>query len=203
MSLRIYAVGLAYIATAGWAIRQSGQQLLTEAHSDPEPIVHIEAEPQPSIAGGTAESWFQQIKPFCNTLEVETALQQNRPPEHAGFAGAGYQAACLALAGRIDQARTVIAGLADREQWQAAGIVFGVAHPVADAGDDRSAGPIMALVVEFWPNHYMALYHAGASAFALGEMAQAKRHLDGFLQHYTAEDGWRSSARSMLDRIGQ
>ncbi|MBM4187046.1 MAG: hypothetical protein FJ206_07005 [Gemmatimonadetes bacterium] len=203
MRYRIYLAGLAYMGLALWSIQRARLEPAGPVRPDPEPVTHVEAEPQPVVTGGTAESWFQQIKPFCNTLEVETALRQSPLPAHAGHAGAGYQAACLALAGRIDAARSVIAALSGSERWQAAGIVFNVAHPVADAGDDRSAGPIMALVVEFWPNHYVALYHAGASAFALGEKAAAKTHLEAFLVHYQAEDGWRSSARSMLERIGQ
>ena len=81
--------------------------------------------------------------------------------------------------------------------------MFNVAHPVADAGDDRSAGPIMAMVVDFWPNHHMALYHAGMSELALGESAKARTHLQAFLQFYGSEDGWRSSAKAALERLGQ
>ena len=47
----------------------------------------------------------------------------------------------------------------------AANVLFEVAHPVADAGDDRASGPMMELVLEYWPNNYMALYHAGMSEY--------------------------------------
>lgn len=46
-----------------------------------------------------------------------------------------------------------------KQQEKAAGIVFRIGHPVADAGDDESAGPIMNLVVKYQPWNYMALYH--------------------------------------------
>jgi hypothetical protein len=59
----------------------------------------------------------------------------------------------------------------------------------------------MELVVEFWPNHYMALYHAGAAAFERSELDKAEDYLTRFLAEYDVEDGWHSSARGMLDRI--
>ena len=59
----------------------------------------------------------------------------------------------------------------------------------------------MELVVEFWPNHYMALYHAGAARFALGEPEAARRYLTSFLQHYEWDDGWTRSAHAMLKKM--
>ncbi|MFN0178038.1 MAG: tetratricopeptide repeat protein [Gemmatimonadales bacterium] len=202
---RIYVVGLAYIGVAALAISRSGREIEPVTPPEREIITHAEAEPVPVVpqSGGDAAGWFQRIKPFCNTVEVVTALQQNPPPAYSGSAGPGYQAACLALAGQIEQAREIIGALPAEQQWEAAGIVFTVAHPVADAGDDRSAGPIMAMVVEFWPNHYMALYHAGMSEVALGETTKAREHLEAFLRHYNAEDGWRSSAKGALERLGR
>jgi predicted TPR repeat methyltransferase len=82
------------------------------------------------------------------------------------------------------------------------GIVFDVAHPVADAGDDRAAGPIMQMVVDFWPNHYMALYHAGMSEYALGQPELARKHLRSFLDNYPSDDGWRRNAIEVLGRLG-
>ena len=80
--------------------------------------------------------------------------------------------------------------------------VVALGRDIADAGDDRSAGPIMALVVEFWPTHYMALYHAGASEAALGSNAAAREHLARFLELYHENDGWRSNAIATLKRLG-
>jgi len=80
-------------------------------------------------------------------------------------------------------------------------VVFNAGHPAADAGDELAAGPLMELVVEFWPNHYMALYHAGAAAYQRGERQLAQGYLTRFLANYAVEDGWRSSAVSMLDDV--
>ncbi|MDH3427641.1 MAG: hypothetical protein OEM23_04320 [Gemmatimonadota bacterium] len=148
---------------------------------------------------GDAGSWFQATKPYCNSVEAETRQQWYPPP--AGLEGTGYSAACYALAGKIDRARELILELKADDRWKAAGIVFGVGHPVADAGDDLSAGPIMELVVEFWPNHYMALYHAGISSYQLGEQAAAKQYLEDFLRYYDQNDGWTTDARFVLDQI--
>jgi len=52
------------------------------------------------------------------------------------------------------------------------------------------------------PNHYMALYHAGAARFDLGDYEVAEGYLKRFLVEYTADDGWTGSARTTLERIG-
>jgi len=162
----------------------------------------VDATPLPDPTeqlGGTAATWFNLVKPYCNALEAEMAVSRRPPPD--GLDGMGYAAACFALAGKIETARSYLLRVDSGERWKAAGIVFEIGHPVADAGDDRSAGPIMELVVEFWPNHYMALYHAGAAAFALGRGEAAGSYLGAFLREYTTEDGWRSAARGMLDGL--
>lgn len=148
---------------------------------------------------GDAGSWFQGMKPYCNAVEAETRQQWYPPP--STMEGSAYSAACFALAGKIDRARELILGVDADDRWRAAGIVFGVGHPVADAGDDLSAGPIMELVVEFWPNHYMALYHAGISRYQLGEHDAAREHLNEFLEYYDQDDGWTSNALYVLDQI--
>jgi hypothetical protein len=115
--------------------------------------------------------------------------------------GAGYSAGCYALAGKIDRARLVIDSLDAGDRSAAAGIVFNIGHPVADAGDDQSAGPIMRLVVSYQPDNYMALYHAGMSEFILGEMDFARTHLTKFLQLYDQPDGYRNNAIDVLRRL--
>ncbi len=197
MLKQVYLAGFAYLALCAYAISESTRR--PELLAEEPPPAHGPA--QVELPPGGAAGWFASIKPFCNTVEAETALRQRPAP--AGRDGTGYQAACYALAGKIDHARKLLAELSHDDQWLAAGIVFEVAHPVADAGDDRSAGPIMAMVAEFWPNHYMALYHAGMSEVALGDLEAARRHLDAFLRNYQAEDWWRSNAVATLERIGR
>jgi len=180
-----YLLGWSYVAVAAFVLWTGGRPPSLGGNGLP-------------VTGGAA-GWFERVRPHCNTLEVETVLRANPPPE--GMEGAGLAAACWALGGRIDQARSRILALEDDDQWRAAGIVFDIGHPVADMGDDRSAGPIMELVVEFWPNHYMALYHAGAARYALGEYAAAQKHLTEFLQYYDHNDGWTRNAKRMLSAM--
>jgi hypothetical protein len=157
--------------------------------------------PPPEVVGfdGSALQWFAAIKPYCNAVEAE--VTQRRHPAPQTVEGQGYSAACYALGGRIDSARAVIDRLASSDRSRAAGIVFDVGHPVADAGDDRSAGPIMELVLEYWPNQYMALYHAGMSEYALGQPGLARQHLTSFLLYYHEDDGWTHNARDVLARL--
>jgi hypothetical protein len=148
---------------------------------------------------GPADQWFAAIKPYCNAVEVEVTQRQHPAPQTVE--GQGFSAACYALGGKLSQARAVIDQLQPEERYRAAGIVFDVAHPVADAGDDRSAGPIMELVIRYWPNNYMALYHAGMSEYALNQRALAREHLDSFLSLYHDDDGWRRNALDVLGRL--
>jgi len=195
-----YLLGCAFVAVAGVAMTRVGLRPVPRVTTPPRhatpPVRHVSA----PATGDNGAQWFQRIKPFCNSVEVETAY--TRSPAPAGTEGAGYGAACFALAGKIDAARERLSSVPAAERYRAAGIVFEIAHPVADAGDDRSAGPIMALVVEFWPNHYMALYHAGASEAVLGSTAAAREHLSKFLELYHENDGWRSNAIATLKRLG-
>jgi hypothetical protein len=192
MTRPLYALGWSYVALCGL--------LLMDARRRPVPAG---GEPPPPVAPfrGGASAWFAQVKPFCNAVEVQVRQQQMPPPHNVD--GAGYSAACYALAGKIDQARKVIDELPGPTQRSAAaGIVFEIGHPVADAGDDKSAGPIMRLVVGYQPDNYMALYHAGMSEYILGETDFARTHLRQFMKLYTSEDGWRANARDVLKRLG-
>jgi len=190
----LYALGVMYVALCA-ALLYRAQPGAPAPAPVPAAPPHLAAAPPPGGAAG----WYRQIKPYCNSLEAESHLRLEPPPE--GAEGAGYAAACLALAGKIDQARERIVALPQAERAAAVGIVFEIGHPVADAGDDKSAGPIMELVVEFWPNHYMALYHAGASEFILGQNDLSRQHLEAFLQNYHENDGWRSNALDMLQKL--
>jgi hypothetical protein len=140
------------------------------------------------------------MKANCNAVEVEVA--QRMRPAPATPAGQAYSAACWALAGKIDSARAVIDRLPPDGRYRAAGVVFNVAHPIADAGDNLSAGPIMELVVYYWPNHYMALYHAGMAEYATGQHQLARKNLKAFLSYYHENDGWTQSARETLTQLG-
>lgn len=183
-----------YLVAAGY-LAIGGALLLAPAPVD------TGRDPAVGGAASSAAAWFAATKPYCNAVEVETRLAARPAP--GGPEGVGFHAACFALAGKIDSARAAIMRLPPATRWTAAGIVFGVGHPVADAGDDRSAGPIMELVLEFWPNHYMALYHAGMAEYALGQRQRARANLAEFLRQYATEDGWRRNAIAVLDELAR
>jgi len=189
MHRSLYLLGFAYLAICGGIVvhGRAPRPEATPAHA------------QPPTQFGSGQEWFAAIKPFCNAVEVE--LAQRRQPAPAAANGQAYSAACYALGGKIDLAHATIDRLPASDRRGAASVVFEIAHPVADAGDDRSAGPIMELVVDYIPNHYMALYHAGMSEYALGQPALARQHLEAFLTYYSANDGWTRNARDVLARL--
>jgi len=152
-----------------------------------------------AAVGSDASVWFRRVRPYCNPVEAQVVIRDTPAP--ATTQGQGFLAACYALAGRIDDARRVIDALPATVRPHAAGIVFEIGHPVADGGDDRAAGPIMELVVDYVPDHYMALYHAGMAEYMLGQHALARKNLRAFLEIYRAGDGWVSNAREVLARI--
>ncbi len=188
-------VALGTFAATGWAALRLDSGTVRSEPLDPVYAV----DPQP--LAGDASAWFEGIRRFCNPVEVETRLRMEPAPGTPE--GTMHEAACYALAGRIDRAREAIERLPEDLRYRAAGVVFEAGHPAADAGDDIAAGPLMELVVEYWPNHYMALYHAGAARFELGEYEAAQPFLRRFMEEYSTEDGWRSSARGMLQAIDE
>jgi len=153
----------------------------------------------PVASGHDAQLWFRRVKPYCNSVEIRFVTSS--PPPSMDWRGSGFLAACHALAGQTDESRRIIDRLTGDDRWRAAGIVFDVGHPVAVAGDDRAAGPIMELVVDYWPNHYMALYHAGMAEYMLGQRELAKHNLTEFLRFYHEKDGWTSNANDVLGRL--
>ena len=156
---------------------------------------------QPDPSQLDAAAWFGGVRQYCNPVEVDTHLRlEPAPPTPEGDM---YEAACYALAGRTYQAREVIRGLPEGQRYLAAGVVFEAGHAAADAGDDVAAGPLMEVVVEFWPNHYMALYHAGAARYENGDYDGARNYLTRFMAEYATDDGWRSSASGMLQAIAE
>jgi hypothetical protein len=200
---KIYLLGLFYVGLsvvyvvkareARMAPDDLALTLTVQAQPDIDPIVEPATEP------ANAVTWFHSMKAYCNLVEVETRVAWTPAPQSND--GTAYTAACFALAGHVDTARELILALGDDHRWRAAGVVFNVGHPVADAGNNEAAGPLMELVVEFWPNHYMALYHAGAARHALGDHGAAHGYLVRFLEHYDPDDGWRQSALGMIADI--
>lgn len=148
---------------------------------------------------GPVADWFTINKAHCNAVEVTTFLASHLPG--LGADAIAQRAACLAIAGKIDAARLAITELPEDMRSDAASYVFGVAHPVADAGDNASAAPIMELVIEFQPGNYMALYHAGMAAAATGEDVRARDHLTRFVAIYHGRDYWTQSAQQALRAI--
>ena len=188
MNRAVYLAGFGYIAVCGALIYRARQV---------ESVVPLQVASQ--VTGSDAQSWFAGAKARCNTVEVDVLMQWEPAPGSTD--GSGFEAACYALAGRIEQARAVIEELPARDRYVAAGIVFEVGHPVADAGDDASAGPIMELVIDYWPNHHMALYHAAMAEYGLGQNDRVREHLTEFLDLYEGNDGWRSNAIEVLARL--
>jgi cytochrome c-type biogenesis protein CcmH/NrfG len=145
-----------------------------------------------------AAAWFDSARPHCNSVEAEAYLRSHPAPAEAP-AGVGYTAACYALAHRIDDARSVLVSADPGIRALAVRTVFEVVHPVADAGDDVAAGPVMELVVEFWPDNYMAVFHAGMAAYEKEDDERALRHLERFMTMYRNDDIWRQRATTALD----
>src|SRR5256885_9011514 len=145
----LYLLGFGYLAICGAVVlRHQARPLRGPEHA--------------AVAapfGGSAGEWFAAIKPYCNAVEVELAQRQHPAP--ASVDGQGFSAACYALGGKIALARAVIDRVAASDGSRAAGTVFNVAHPVAEAGDDCSAGPIMERVVDSGHNNSMALDESG------------------------------------------
>jgi hypothetical protein len=184
----LYLSAIGYLAVCGMVVVRSYQSRGRSAA-------------QPSQVLGPEDAWWVRMKASCNPVEVEVA--QRMRPAPPGLLGQSYGAACWALAGKIDSARAVIDRLPESDRHRAAGLVFDVAHPIADAGDDRSAGPIMEMVVHYWPNHYMALYHAGMAEYGIGQHQLARTNLEAFLTYYHENDGWTRNARETLARLGK
>ncbi len=216
MNRAVYMAGIGYIALCGAVIIRHSHRGIHDRAISIEAVLNgprsgvqgpsavIPYDPPPPLRASDPRSnsgnaWFDRVKPFCNSVEVEVHLQRDPPP--SGSTGAGYGAACYALAGRIATARELIDALPASERANAAGIVFEIGHPVADAGDDASAGPLMGLVVEYRPDDYMALYHAGVAEFGIGKTDLARAHLEKFMALYSAEDGWRSNARATIAKM--
>jgi len=198
MNRFLYFAGFAYIAVCG-AVLARKLSSLDRGVVRTDTAVVVAAEPPPAGPTTSGAQWFAAMKPFCNQVEVDVRERYSPPPSTTE--GAGYAAACFALAGKIARARQIIEGIVPSERAAAANVLFAVAHPVADAGDDRASGPMMELVIEYWPNNYMALYHAGMSEYSLGQTLLAEKHLQAFLQMYTVADYFHENAEKALEAM--
>ena len=197
MNRFLYFAAFAYIALCGAIV---ARKVLNSSGPRIRTVDTVVAVAPPAASATTSGArWFAAMKPYCNQVEVDVRERYSPPP--ATSEGAGYAAACFALAGKIDRARQIIEGIVPGERASAANVLFAVAHPVADAGDDRASGPMMELVLEYWPNNYMALYHAGMSEYSLGQRLLAEKHLQAFLQMYTVADYFHENAEKALREI--
>jgi hypothetical protein len=185
------AVGLvaAALAVGAWGLATLAPDRSLPVNEPPAAPRHV----------SSAQAWLTRMRPRCNAVEAVQAVLREPPP--AGADGAGAGAACLALGGKMTAARKLIVALPPGERARAAAVVFNAGHPVADMGDDVSAAPIMQLVLEFWPDNFQALYHAGMSEYALGRPSEARPLLERFLALYHLEDGFTRAARRALQRI--
>ena len=198
MNRFLYFAGFAYIALCSALVARRVVNRPPRIQIDT--VVAVAPRPAPASTTSGAQ-WFAATKPYCNPVEVDVRERYSPPPNTSE--GAGYAAACFALAGKIERARSIIEGMVPSDRGAAASVLFEVAHPVADAGDDRASGPMMELVLEYWPNNYMALYHAGMSEYSLGQSRLAEKHLKVFLQMYTVADYFHENAEKALEAIGK
>jgi serine/threonine protein kinase len=153
----------------------------------------------PELARTKGGQWFVSVKGRCNPVEIDVLMKQSPPPD--GKDGAGFGAACLVLAGRVKKAEALVDTVPQGDRAYASWPVFEVVHPIADSGDDASAGPAMRLVLRYWPDNYMALYHAGMAEYAVGDVTQAREHLGRFLSLYDKPDGFTATGKAVLAAI--
>jgi hypothetical protein len=170
--------------------------LLQKDEPPPPPPVVRAPDPEPVRKETDPAAWFAGIRARCTPAEVTLATDLNRPPP--GVQGVGYEAACFALAGRVPKARAILLGLPEGDRVQAAAQVYDVGQRLAGEGRHEAAGPLMELVLEFWPNHYLALYEAGSARFTQGDHTAASDFLARFLDIYVGNDDLVANAQRMM-----
>jgi len=175
-------------------------RLQREEAPRPDPVVRL-PDPTPVKPVTDPETWFEVIQPHCTPSEVTLATDLNRPPE--GVEGTGYKAACFALARAVPRARALLLGLPQEDRIRGASLVYEVAQGLAADGRHDSAGPLMELVLEFWPNHYLALYEAGRARFASGDFDVAQGYLGRFLEVYFGHDELVANANRVIGDMAQ
>lgn len=173
-----------------------------EPDEPPEPVRIVRApDPAPIRPETDPGTWFEKIRPHCTPAEATLFTDLNPPPE--GVEGTGYKAACLALAQSVPRARALLLALPAEVRLQGASMVFDVAQGLSTQGRYDRAGPLMELVLEFWPNHYQALYAAGTARFMSGDPAGAQLFLGRFREVYLGDDSLVHSAKLMLGDTAQ
>lgn len=171
--------------------------LLREPPAPPPVEVALVQSPVQPRRVASPEEWFQGIRRRCTPGDVRLATDLNPPPP--GVEGVGYKAACYALARQTASARALLLGLPEEARAQGASRVYEVGQALAAEGRHDLAGPLMELVLEFWPNHDLALYHAGSSRFATGDPVAAHGFLGKFLDLHGQEDDLTADARRMME----
>jgi hypothetical protein len=165
---------------------------------DAKPTQVVPRAPEPKLPPLPAE-WFESVETHCTSAEARIITDLRPPP--LSPEGTAYEAACFALAGDIPMARALLLGLPEESQTMAVGILFDVTEATHVPIVTRSAGPLLELVLEFWPNHYPALFYAGSVRYSVGDVAGATPLLERFLESYGQDDEWSRDARRMLDSI--
>ncbi len=190
-------IGLALVF--GWPGPQIARQL--RAQPEPVPVPHLEqvVDPGPDRGGPEApEDWLATIRPSCTRGEVMLATDLNPAPTTGE--GPALEAACFAIAGDIAKARSLVLAMEPGQRPEAAGVILDVALESYPADSDPAVAPVMDLVLEFWPNHPLALYHAGAVRYRSGDARAAAPYLERFLIGAGPADSLAREARRMLDR---
>jgi len=177
--------------------REEPAPLFTEVETPPAVQMARGQGMVPAKAETDPAAWFEAIRPRCTPAEVTLATDLNRPPP--GVEGTGYKAACFALARSIPTARALLLSLPEEtDRIRAASLVYDVGKQLAAKGYHEAAGPLMELVLEFWPNHYLALYEAGTARFAAGDFDGAQAFLGRFLDVYYGRDDLVADASRMM-----
>ena len=107
---KIYFLGLLYVGLSlVYLLRAPDPGAISDdppvtvtVPDDPPFTVTITVGGEPEVDPTDAAAWFRSMKPYCNPVEVATQVTRSPAPRSAD--GAAYEAACYALAGRIDTA---------------------------------------------------------------------------------------------------
>jgi hypothetical protein len=154
----------------------------------------------PALANTDGAAWFARVRERCNSLQIRTMLAETPPP--SSLDGAGFAAACASLAGDLRLARWHVARFPKDQHAHAVWPTFEIAHRMADKHPkNQQIAAIMRLVIEFWPENYMALYHAGIAELAAGDTTRATKHLQGFLKIYTQHDAFSTAATAAVAEL--